>query len=169
MKIENELERLLLLQQQGIDSRQGQTQVDPAKFSQVLGQSANQTISDESKMQILQSMADPNRLLNIGISNLAGLESDADQDYEEMLLSMLSNYDNLLNGLGSYASMLSVQDNADLRTAWSMLNSLDGQAGVFRAALQNLNGDTTGLEDLISEVEILIAAEQFKLNRGDYF
>jgi len=168
MKIENELERLLLFKQE-LDTGQEQAELDPTKFSRILaGQLLNQEISENSKNQILQSLADPTRLLNIGLVNLAGMDTNTDLDYEQTLMSILTGYDGLLNGFESYAGLLSMQGGTDLRRAWGFLNFLDSQTGLLQSELQSINGDTAGLDRLFSELEVLIATEQFKFNRGDY-
>lgn len=67
----------------------------------------------------------------------------------------------------SYARSIR-QDQTSLRDAYSILEGIDSKVSQLRQESASMNIRHSGLDEVLSQLEILSATEKFKLNRGDY-
>lgn len=70
----------------------------------------------------------------------------------------------------SYVGVLGGPEAAGntLRAAYGLLDGLDARVTALKEEAQPVLGRHPGLADLIEEMQVMTAAEKFKLNRGDY-
>ncbi len=164
MKINTELERLLRTEQNrpqtqkaGIPEGEG--------FEDLLARGlARPGTAQAADPQALRALADPLRLANLDVMNLAGL-SGAEETDGDPFASLGGGIENALLGFDSYAASL---DSSSLKDAWSALQALDGSVAALRQDLGRLPRPDPGLESMVNELEVLTATEKFKFNRGDY-
>lgn len=70
--------------------------------------------------------------------------------------------------LEQYAGQLENTANADLRTAYGLLESVSGQLREFKERFAEGIQENPGLAEAVNELEVLATTERFKFNRGDY-
>ena len=74
----------------------------------------------------------------------------------------------LFDSLDAYAASLNSSGGAGLRNAYALLQDMDKDIRDIHAKAPDLAGRHAGLAALVSEIEVMAAAEGFKMNRGDY-
>ncbi len=165
MKIDNELQQILLQNESLLTkNKAGQNVEGQSDFADILMQAEAAETQESSSFASTEL-----EFRNLSAANLATLnaslndklgETSADGsmlEFEEEMYTMTA----MLDGLDAYAQKLT-NANAD-KSAWEDLQAISAQA-------QSLKGSKMpeGLQDLASEIETLVATEQFKMNRGDY-
>ena len=76
----------------------------------------------------------------------------------------LSQVESTLDSLESYASKLGGEQAGDLKQAYAALEAFQSDIAELKGTL----GNSSGLQSMVEELEILGATEQLKFNRGDY-
>ena len=82
--------------------------------------------------------------------------------------AVMDDVSSLLDGCEAYANELANGGEMGLRSAYAMLDGLDTGVRSLRQKAPDLAGQHSGLDSMINEIEVMVAAEKFKLNRGDY-
>ena len=174
MKINDELQRLLNAEQSREQSKNvgssGAKGFEDALI-QELGGKQTQTGAIGADPNLLQSLADPLRLANIGAGILGGLEAakdSAEADVDQLMQNLLGGFTASMDSFASFASSLNSQAPDSLKTAWSALDNLDGNLASLRKEFGRLPQANADMEAVLNELEILAVTERFKFNRGDY-
>ncbi len=103
-----------------------------------------------------------------GVESLLPVEdlSPTDTSSEQEVMNTINT---VLDKWESYAEALKTQDEASgLRQAYGMLETIRGDVANLKETLPQLGDDSSGLQSMVDELEILAVTEQFKFNRGDY-
>lgn len=76
--------------------------------------------------------------------------------------------ESMLSMLDDYAKQLALDGKADLRGAYTMLESVSGKINELKTRHPDMAKSHPGLASLIEEIDVLAIAETYKFNRGDY-
>ncbi len=166
MKIDSELQKILLQNESLLKKNTlGEMPQSQTDFAEILSQAeagtAQETSSSFAPSEIdYRSLSAANlATINASLNDKLGASSSDGtmQEFEQEIYTMTA----MLDGLDAYAEKLT-KTNSD-KEAWHDLQTISAQA-------QNLKGSQMPqeLKDLASEIETLVTAEQFKMNRGDY-
>lgn len=68
----------------------------------------------------------------------------------------------------SYADELALDDKANLRSAYALLEKMNGQIAEFKTRFPNTGAEQPELAAMLNELDVLVTSETFKFNRGDY-
>lgn len=124
--------------------------------------------------------ADPSAsLLGMGsaanIKNPALLELQATLAPGDMQAAALGIFENAASDMESmfstfetYADQLALNDKANLRQAYSLLENISGKISEFKARYPDMANEQPGMAALVNELDVLTTTETFKFNRGDY-
>lgn len=86
-----------------------------------------------------------------------GILQDATNDMQSMLST-----------LDSYARQLALDEKADMRDAYSMLENVSGKINELKTRYPEMVKENPGLASIIEELDVLTITETYKFNRGDY-
>ena len=76
--------------------------------------------------------------------------------------------ENMFGSLERYADELARNNKADLRRAYGMLEDMSNQIAGFKSRFPNAGAEQPELAAMVNELDVLVTAETFKFNRGDY-
>lgn len=104
-------------------------------------------------------------LATISLSGMAqSAESSAPIHSEEAANQM----DGMVTTFERYANQMARNENADLREAYALLESMNGQIAGFKSQFPNAGEEMPELAAMLNELDVLATTETFKFNRGDY-
>ena len=177
MKINDALDRLLNTEQAheqaknvGSSGAEGFEEV----LLQQIGGAQTQTDAVGKDSSLLQALADPLRLANIGTSILGGLEKtdsspdSMEADVDQLMQNLMGGFATSMDSFADFASSLNNQNPGALKNAWNVLDNLDSNLASLRQEMGRLPQPNADLEAVLNELEILAVTERFKFNRGDY-
>lgn len=174
MKINSELERILLAQQQ-------QTQAKPksadssAAFEDILQNAMQKPDATSANEEIsLSSLALSAQLQSMGIENenIASTQnvsevSETDAAYTRSAL--MADIENSLSSLDMYTQSVQSQNASfDLKRAWQGLTAFNQSVNDLRQNYASLSEQDSSLDAMINDLEIMAVTETYKFNRGDY-
>lgn len=173
MKINSELERILLAQQQ---AQQAKTQsVDSSTAFEDILQSAMQkpdatTANEEISLSTLALSA---QIQSMGIesetidSTQEINETDTETAYTRSAL--MADIENSLSSLDLYTQSVQSQNASfDLKRAWQGLTAFNQSVNDLRQNYASLSEQDSSLDAMINDLEIMAVTETYKFNRGDY-
>ncbi len=76
--------------------------------------------------------------------------------------------ENMFSTFESYADELALDDKANLRQAYGLLEKMNGQIAEFKSRFPNAGNEQPELATMLNELDVLVTTETFKFNRGDY-
>jgi hypothetical protein len=160
MKIQNEQLRALREAEAG---KQKKTRPGEA-FDRLL----SREVRKENAQQTAESAPAPRNMPNPALSGAqAALESAAPISGPEALDRAAQEMEGMFTALDNYAGQLALDDKADLRQAYALLESLGGRIADFKS--RHMTAGSQGpLSSLLNELEVLTTTETIKFNRGDY-
>lgn len=91
---------------------------------------------------------------------LSGAQTDAQEAAGRM--------ETMFGSLERYAGELARDNGADLRRAYGMLEDMSKQIAGFKARFPDASAEQPEMAALVTEFDVLVTAETFKFNRGDY-
>ena len=170
MKINSELERILLAQQQ---AQQAKTKsVDSSTAFEDILQSAMQKpdatkANEEISLSTLALSAQ-----NMGIENesIASAQSASEADAETAYTrrSLIADIENSLSSLDLYTQSVQSQNASfDLKRAWQGLTAFNQSVNDLRQNYASLSEQDSSLDAMINDLEIMAVTETYKFNRGD--
>lgn len=68
----------------------------------------------------------------------------------------------------SYAGELALNDKTNLRGAYALLENMNSQIAEFKTRFPNAGSEQPEVASMLNELDVLVTAETFKFNRGDY-
>ena len=171
MKINSELERILLAQQQAQQAKTKSADSSTA-FEDIL-QSAMQkpdatNANEEISLSTLALSAQ-----NMGIENetIASTQSASEADSETAYTwrALIADIENPLSSLDMYTQSVQSQNAAfDLKQAWQGLTAFNRSVNDLRQNYASLSEQDSSLDAMINDLEIMAVTETYKFNRGDY-
>jgi hypothetical protein len=171
MKINSELERILLAQQQAQQAKTKSADSSTA-FEDIL-QSAMQkpdatNANEEISLSTLALSAQ-----NMGIENetIASTQSASEADSETAYTrrALMADIENSLSSLDMYTQSVQSQNAAfDLKQAWQGLTAFNRSVNDLRQNYASLSEQDSSLDAMINDLEIMAVTETYKFNRGDY-
>lgn len=176
MKINSELERILLAQQQA-------QQVKPksadssAAFEDILQNAMQKPDATRANEEIsLSSLALSAQLQSMGIENetIASTQnvsevSETDTDAAYTRSALMADIENSLSSLDMYTQSVQSQNASfDLKRAWQGLTAFNQSVNDLRQNYASLSEQDSSLDAMINDLEIMAVTETYKFNRGDY-
>lgn len=101
-----------------------------------------------------------NPLLRAEHVSPVGRTEKAEQEVMRSVENVLSRWENYAAHLGS--------PMGSMKTAYGELEAISGEVKRIKSEHPGLSENHPGLNDIVNELEVLSASEQFKFNRGDY-
>lgn len=101
----------------------------------------------------MQAVLAPGAMQSTGL----GVVQEASQEMESMFST-----------LENYANQLALDEKADMRGAYSMLENVSSKISELRSRYPNMEKEQPGLSALVDELDVLALTETYKFNRGDY-
>jgi hypothetical protein len=160
MKIQNEQLRALREAEAG-----SQKKARPGEeFDRLL----SREVQRENAQQAAESAPAPRNMPSPALLGAqAAVDSAAPISGPEALEKAAQEMEGMFATLDSYAGQLALDDKADLRQAYALLESLGGRIADFKS--RHMTAGSQGpLSSLLSELEVLTTTETIKFNRGDY-
>jgi hypothetical protein len=100
---------------------------------------------------------------------LAGLAENSALACAETAVEQASGHmEKLLGSFERYTRELALDERADLRQAYGLLEDMNGRIAEFSSRFPDLSAEQPALAAIINELDVLVSTETFKFNRGDY-
>lgn len=174
MKINSELERILLAQQQAQQARTKSADSSTA-FEDILQNAMQKPDATNTNEEIsLSTLALSAQIQSMGIeenetiaSTQNASEADADAAYSRS--AVMADIENSLSSLDLYIQSMQSQNPAfNLKQAWQGLTAFNQSVNDLRQNYASLSEQDSSLDAMINDLEIMAVTETYKFNRGDY-
>lgn len=175
MKINSELERILLAQQQ-VQTPKAKGADSSTVFDDVLQQAIQQSDANINSLegnaslsaQTTVSQSTPAAEIN-AVSQALDTETDGNSEARYSAQRIVSGIEHSLSGLDAYTSSLKNLDSgASLKQAWQNLSAFTQSVENLRQNYADLSQQDSSLNAMINDLEIMAVTETYKFNRGDY-
>lgn len=169
MKINSELERILLAQQQAQTAKTKSADSSTA-FEDIL-QSAMQKpdatrLDEGTSLANLDRSPQNMRIETEDIERLLASDEDTSAPPRQALLNAI---ENSLSSLDMYTQSIQSQDASfDMKQAWQGLTAFNQSVNDLRQNYASLSEQDSSLDAMINDLEIMAVTETYKFNRGDY-
>ncbi len=163
MKIRND--SLQALQQQG--EARAKAKAAETDFTALLERQMDSARIAEGAAAQTQGPGTVPGALSPGVTGIAAPLA-AEESGAPALEQVSQSIDALLGRLDAYAASLAAPSGPDLRGAYSLLQSMDGDIKALRQSAPDLGSRHAGLAAMVNELAVITTAETVKLNRGDY-
>ncbi|MDE5681471.1 MAG: hypothetical protein K2I05_03955 [Mailhella sp.] len=181
MKINSELERILLAQQQA-QTAKTKSADSSAAFDDILQNALKKPDATSTNEEIsLTSLGISNQHMNAqkaetaqsapmgGVAPMGGANAEDEENDEYDVLSLMADIENSLSGLDEYTKNLQNSgSDSDLKQAWKELSAFSQSVNGLRQNYASLSQKDSSLDAVINDFEIMAVTETYKFNRGDY-
>lgn len=176
MKINSELERILLAQQQ-VQTPKAKGADSSTVFDDVLQQAIQQS---DANINGLEGNASLSAYGTAAVQNTSAAETgsiapaldtetDGNSEARYSAQKIVSGIEHSLSGLDAYTSSLKNLDSgASLKQAWQNLSAFTQSVENLRQNYADLSQQDSSLNAMINNLEIMAVTETYKFNRGDY-
>jgi len=178
MKINSELERILLAQQQQAQAAKPKSADSSTAFGDILQNAIQQPDATSANEEIsLSSLALSAQIQSMGIEeneNIASAQnvnevSETDTDAAYTRSALMADIENSLSSLDMYTQSVQSQNASfDLKRAWQGLTAFNQSVNDLRQNYASLSEQDSSLDAMINDLEIMAVTETYKFNRGDY-
>lgn len=176
MKINSELERILLAQQQ-VQTPKAKSADSSTVFDDVLQQAIQQSdaniksLEDNASLSAHEtavSQSAPAAEIN-AVSSALDTETDGTGEARHSAQRIVNGIEHSLSGLDAYTSSLkNLNSGASLKQAWQNLSAFTQSVENLRQNYADLSQQDSSLNAMINDLEIMAVTETYKFNRGDY-
>ncbi|MDE7012677.1 MAG: hypothetical protein K2O76_05520 [Mailhella sp.] len=182
MKINSELERILLAQQQA-QTAKTKSADSSAAFDDILQNALQKPDATSTNEEIsLTSLGISHQHMNAqkaetaqsapmgGAAPMTGTSAEDEEENDEYdVLSLMADIENSLSGLDEYTKNLqNLSSDSDLKQAWKELSAFSQSVNGLRQNYASLSQKDSSLDAVINDLEIMAVTETYKFNRGDY-
>ncbi|MDR2488405.1 MAG: hypothetical protein LBD42_02755 [Desulfovibrio sp.] len=98
----------------------------------------------------------------------AGIEDNSASSADSLKKEAAGRMEDMLGTFERYAGELARDDKADLRRAYSLLEGMNSSISGFASRFPDIRATQPKLAAIFNELDVLVSAETFKFNRGDY-
>ncbi len=172
MKINSELERVLLGEQSKLNKPKSSPDNSTVNgFGNLLSdeinaqstQKTNGSESVDTSKRLSETLNTSTGAITAAAVNSSRITPTDDQD---IVNSLVSGIENTLEGLSTYSS--SLQDPANLKSAWSSLNAMNQDISKMQRNFTQLSSKNPSIGSMLNDLEVTAVTETYKFNRGDY-
>lgn len=172
MKINSELERILLAQQQAQQAAKPKSADSSTAFEDILQSAMQKPDATRANEEIsLSTLALSAQHIGIESENIASAQtaSEADANTAYSRSALLADIENSLSSLDLYTQSVQSQNPAfNLKQAWQGLAAFNQSVNDLRQNYASLSEQDSSLDAMINDLEIMAVTETYKFNRGDY-
>lgn len=169
MKINSELERILLAQQQQAQTAKTKSADSSTAFEDIL-QGAIQK-QDATRLDEEISLASLDRSpqnMRIEEEDIERLQASDENTSTTSRQALLNEIENSLSSLDMYTRSVQNQASFNLKQAWQGLTAFNQSVNDLRQNYASLSEQDSSLDAMINDLEIMAVTETYKFNRGDY-
>lgn len=173
MKINSELERILLAQQQAQQAKTKSADSSTA-FEDILQSAMQKPDATRANEEIsLSTLALSAQTQSMGIENetIASTQNASETDEAAVYTrsALMADIENSLSSLDMYTQSVQSQNPAfNLKQAWQGLTAFNQSVNDLRQNYASLSEQDSSLDAMINDLEIMAVTETYKFNRGDY-
>lgn len=103
------------------------------------------------------------------VNPLLMVQQVTQSDSSVPLSGVADSLDGMLDNWENYSRIIGQQGAAaDLRAAYSTLESIGNDLARIRQTVPDLDARHPGMGQMVNELEVMTTTERFKINRGDY-
>lgn len=170
MKINSELERILLAQQQAQQAKTKSADSSTAFEDLLQGAIKKQDATRIEDEEISLPSLDLASLSFMETEDVAEVQSTGtDETSTNPRQALLNAIENSLSSLDMYTQSVQSQNASyDLKQAWQGLTAFNQSVNDLRQNYANLSEQDSSLDAMINDLEIMAVTETYKFNRGDY-